>query len=124
VSNAEVRVWAEHTCNLDPETAALVRFGLWPQGARIEDLILDITDMGGHAVRIAVDQWWGIRVEGRVLNLADADYDTGWEFKTYVQADDMDLGLLKTFQVWAERYAECNGEAWDPIWERRARAVS
>jgi hypothetical protein len=82
-------------------------------GKSLEELIIEINDLGA-SVKIAVDQWWGIRAEGSIENWKD-EGDPNWielNFNTYIQADELHDGLEKTYDVWKSRWEFHKGRGW------------
>lgn len=82
-------------------------------GKSIEELIVEISDLGGD-IRIGVDQWWGIWSKGSIENWAD-EGDPNWielEFDTFIQADRLHDGLEMTYDVWKSRWEFHKQKEW------------
>ena len=83
-------------------------------GKSIEELIVEISDLGGD-IRIGVDQWWGIWSKGSIENWAD-ERDPNWielEFDTFIQADRLHDGLEMTYDIWKSRWEFHKQRKWD-----------
>lgn len=93
-----------------PEERAAKRNEINPAGVSAESLIWVLSQIA-YGVEIVSDQWFGVIVAGKYGELDEDDDPAGKnqiEFRTYVQCDELDLGLMKTWEIWAEKYASVN----------------
>lgn len=109
-----------------PEQREAKRREVNPQGITTEQL-MSVLARTAYGVEIVADQWFGIIVTGKYGKLDEDDdptYDEAVEFRTYVQCDELDLGLMKTWDLWADRFASINDGrrpwvSWEPVIDER-----
>lgn len=92
-----------------PEEQAAKRAEVNPTGVTIDQLCYALNHVA-YGVEIVADQWFAVIVAGKYGPLDEDGYPEAGEieFQTYVQCDELDLGLMKTWELWAERYASVN----------------
>lgn len=108
------RGWAPCTGHLGDEYRTMKRAELLPDGVTIDALIIELNDIGGGLVELAVDMWWLVKVSGSII--PDDGPLPDETFHTYIQADELDMGVVETYRIWARKYHETIGNAWRPRW--------
>jgi hypothetical protein len=108
--------WARCTCHEGPEKREQHRAELLPEGVTVEGLLFELNMLCCAWVEIGVDQWWGVSVDGALFP-PGAAYEDRHKFRTYIQCDELDIGLMETHTVWAKRYTEITGKTWQPSWQ-------
>jgi hypothetical protein len=85
-------------------------------GKTIDKLMVDLNDISNSWVKVGIDQWWGVKVEGYISNwkaiddldeseiqVVDEEYEKYTkEYNTFVQADELIDALEKSLAMWQE----------------------